>query len=98
MSSCIPRLRPGDAGNWCPQIISLALEELQNYSPREPLGTAAAGNGSAIPHVGNPVLLPFGRPRVSQNPFDFDALDQFPAVAEDYGRLMTIRTTRVMKV
>ncbi|MBN2809382.1 MAG: PTS sugar transporter subunit IIA [Deltaproteobacteria bacterium] len=49
---------------------------------RESLGSTAIGNGIAIPHVRNPVVLHVTRPSVTlcflENPIDFKALDGKP--------------------
>ena len=49
---------------------------------REMLGSTAIGDGIAIPHVRNPVVLHLSRPLVAlcflENPIDFGAMDQRP--------------------
>lgn len=49
---------------------------------REGLGSTGVGNGIAIPHVRNPVVLQVARPTVTlcflKNPIDFHALDGRP--------------------
>lgn len=46
---------------------------------REALGSTAIGNGIAIPHVRNPIVLRVARPAITlcflERPIDFDALD-----------------------
>lgn len=55
---------------------------LQVLLAREALGSTGIGDGIAIPHVRNPVVLHITRPLVSigflENPIDFDALDGKP--------------------
>lgn len=55
---------------------------LQVLLAREAMGTTAVGDGIAIPHVRNPLLLRLPMPRVSlcflANPVDFGALDGIP--------------------
>lgn len=55
---------------------------LQVLLAREALGTTAIGDGIAIPHVRNPILLHVPSPAITlcflQNPIDFDALDGKP--------------------
>jgi nitrogen PTS system EIIA component len=52
---------------------------------REALGSTGVGDGIAIPHVRNPILLHVEEPFVSlfllQRPIDFDAVDQQPVHA-----------------
>ena len=49
---------------------------------RESLGSTGIGNGLAIPHVRNPIVLHIPRPMVSlcflEHPVDFDAIDGRP--------------------
>ena len=49
---------------------------------RESLGSTAIGDGIAIPHPRNPIVLHVPRPIVAlsflENPIDFDALDNIP--------------------
>lgn len=55
---------------------------LQVLLAREALGTTAIGNGIAIPHVRNPILLNRPSPAISlcflEQPIDFGALDGVP--------------------
>jgi PTS system nitrogen regulatory IIA component len=55
---------------------------LQVLLSREALGTTAVGDGIAIPHVRNPILLQLPVPKVAlcflAQPIDFDALDGIP--------------------
>lgn len=55
---------------------------LQVLLAREALGTTAVGNGIAIPHVRNPILVQLPVPKVSLSylaePIDFGALDGKP--------------------
>lgn len=55
---------------------------LQVLLAREALGTTAIGNGIAIPHVRNPILLHVTAPLVTlcflAQPIDFKALDSLP--------------------
>lgn len=55
---------------------------LQVLLAREALGTTAVGDGIAIPHVRNPILLRLRSPRVSlsflQDPLEFEAPDGKP--------------------
>ncbi len=55
---------------------------LQVLLAREALGTTAVGDGIAIPHVRNPILLQLPVPKVAlcflAQPIDFDALDGKP--------------------
>jgi nitrogen PTS system EIIA component len=55
---------------------------LQVLLAREALGTTAIGNGIAIPHVRNPILLHVSAPLVTlcflARPIDFKALDDIP--------------------
>jgi PTS system nitrogen regulatory IIA component len=49
---------------------------------REAMGSTGIGDGIAIPHVRNPILLHVNRPQVSlfllRDPVDFDAIDHEP--------------------
>ncbi|MFH1886386.1 MAG: PTS sugar transporter subunit IIA, partial [Pseudomonadota bacterium] len=49
---------------------------------RESLGSTGVGNGVAIPHVRNPIVLHIPRPIVSlcflEHPLEFDAIDGLP--------------------
>ena len=49
---------------------------------RESLGSTAIGDGIAIPHVRNPIVLHIPRPMITlcylEHPVDFDALDRKP--------------------
>jgi nitrogen PTS system EIIA component len=55
---------------------------LQVLLARESLGSTAVGNGIALPHVRNPVVMHVQRPIVTlcflERPIDFDALDGSP--------------------
>ncbi|GAM11772.1 nitrogen regulatory protein [Geobacter sp. OR-1] len=55
---------------------------LQVLLAREALGTTAVGDGIAIPHVRNPILLQLPIPKVAlcflDQPVDFEALDGKP--------------------
>ncbi len=55
---------------------------LQVLLAREALGTTAIGDGIAIPHVRNPILLHVPSPAITlcflEQPIDFDALDGKP--------------------
>lgn len=55
---------------------------LQVLLAREALGTTAIGDGIAIPHVRNPILLHIPSPAITlcflEKPIDFDALDGKP--------------------
>jgi nitrogen PTS system EIIA component len=55
---------------------------LQVLLARESLGSTAVGNGIALPHVRNPVVMHVQRPMVTlcflERPVDFDALDGQP--------------------
>lgn len=55
---------------------------LQFLIAREKLGSTAIGNGIAIPHVRNPVVVHSEKPQISlfflENPVDFGALDGEP--------------------
>ncbi len=55
---------------------------LQILLEREALGTTAIGDGVAIPHVRNPIVLPILSPMVAlcylKTPVDFGALDKMP--------------------
>ncbi len=55
---------------------------LQVLMAREALGTTAIGDGIAIPHVRNPILLHVAAPAISlcflDNPVDFKAVDDKP--------------------
>ena len=55
---------------------------LQILLEREALGTTAVGDGVAIPHVRNPIVLPISDPVVAlcflKEPVDFAALDKIP--------------------
>ena len=55
---------------------------LQVLLARESLGSTAVGNGIALPHVRNPVVMHIQRPIVTlcflERPIDFDALDGQP--------------------
>jgi PTS system nitrogen regulatory IIA component len=55
---------------------------LQILLERESLGSTAIGEGIAIPHVRNPIVLHVARPAVTlcflENPIDFGALDGQP--------------------
>jgi PTS system nitrogen regulatory IIA component len=52
---------------------------------REAMGSTGIGDGIAIPHVRNPILLQVGEPSVTlcllRNPVDFDAIDGGPVHA-----------------
>lgn len=52
---------------------------------REAMGSTGIGDGIAIPHVRNPILLQVGEPRVTlcllRRPVDFDAIDGEPVHA-----------------
>ena len=52
---------------------------------REAMGSTGIGDGIAIPHVRNPILLQVGDPRVTlcllRSPVEFDAIDQEPVHA-----------------
>jgi PTS system nitrogen regulatory IIA component len=52
---------------------------------REAMGSTGIGDGIAIPHVRNPILLQVGEPSVTlcllRNPVDFDAIDGEPVHA-----------------
>jgi len=49
---------------------------------RESLGSTGIGNGVAIPHVRNPIVMHIPRPMITlcflENPVDFDAIDGCP--------------------
>jgi nitrogen PTS system EIIA component len=55
---------------------------LQVLLAREALGTTAIGDGIAIPHVRNPILMQVGSPAITlcflEQPIDFQALDGKP--------------------
>lgn len=55
---------------------------LQVLITREAMGTTAIGDGIAIPHVRNPIMLQIPKPKVAlcflENPIDFDAFDAKP--------------------
>lgn len=55
---------------------------LQVLLAREAMGTTAVGDGIAIPHVRNPILVQLPTPRIAlcylMNPIDFDAVDGKP--------------------
>jgi PTS system nitrogen regulatory IIA component len=55
---------------------------LQVLLARESLGSTAVGNGIALPHVRNPVVMHVGRPMVTlcflEKPIEFGALDGQP--------------------
>lgn len=55
---------------------------LQVLLAREAMGTTAVGDGIAIPHVRNPILVQLPSPKISlcflANPVDFGALDGLP--------------------
>jgi PTS system nitrogen regulatory IIA component len=55
---------------------------LQVLLAREALGTTAIGDGIAIPHVRNPILMQVGSPAITlcflERPIDFQALDGKP--------------------
>jgi len=55
---------------------------LQVLLAREALGTTAIGDGIAIPHVRNPILLHVSSPAITlcflEKPIDFQALDGKP--------------------
>lgn len=55
---------------------------LQILLEREALGSTAVGDGVAIPHVRNPIVLPINEPVVAlcflSQPIDFGALDKMP--------------------
>jgi PTS system nitrogen regulatory IIA component len=55
---------------------------LQVFLARESLGSTAIGNGIALPHVRNPVVMHVPRPMVTlcflEQPINFDALDGQP--------------------
>jgi len=52
---------------------------------REALGSTGIGDGIAIPHPRNPIVLDVEQPHLSllflENPVDFDALDKMPVHA-----------------
>ena len=52
---------------------------------REAMGSTGIGDGIAIPHVRNPILLQVGEPRVTlcllRTPVDFDSIDDQPVHA-----------------
>lgn len=52
---------------------------------REAMGSTGIGNGIAIPHVRNPILLHVGQPQVSlfllRHPVDFESVDDLPVHA-----------------
>jgi PTS system nitrogen regulatory IIA component len=58
---------------------------LQVLLARESLGSTAVGDGIAIPHVRNPIVLNVLRPMITlcflEHPVDFDALDGKPVYA-----------------
>ncbi len=58
---------------------------LQVLLARESLGSTAVGDGIAIPHVRNPIVLHILRPMITlcflEQPVDFDALDGKPVYA-----------------
>jgi PTS system nitrogen regulatory IIA component len=49
---------------------------------REAIGSTGVGDGIALPHPRNPIVLSIGKPLVSlsflENPIDFDAIDDKP--------------------
>jgi nitrogen PTS system EIIA component len=55
---------------------------LQVLLAREALGSTGIGDGIAIPHARNPIVLNVDRPTITlcflENPVDFDALDGLP--------------------
>ena len=55
---------------------------LQVFLARESLGSTAIGNGIALPHVRNPVVMHVPRPMITlcflEHPVEFDALDGQP--------------------
>jgi PTS system nitrogen regulatory IIA component len=55
---------------------------LQVLLAREALGSTGIGDGIAIPHARNPIVLNVERPKITlcflENPVDFDALDGIP--------------------
>jgi PTS system nitrogen regulatory IIA component len=55
---------------------------IQVFLARESLGSTAVGNGIALPHVRNPVVMHVPRPMVTlcflEQPVEFDALDGQP--------------------
>lgn len=55
------------------------------FMARESLGSTGVGEGIAIPHVRNPVVLHVNRPQMAlcflENPVDFGALDRKPVFA-----------------
>lgn len=55
---------------------------LQILLARETMGTVTVGDGIAIPHVRNPILVQLPIPKISlcylENPIDFDAIDGIP--------------------
>jgi PTS system nitrogen regulatory IIA component len=55
---------------------------LQVLLARESLGSTAMGNGIAVPHVRNPIVMHIPRPMVTlcflEHPIDFDAMDGQP--------------------
>jgi nitrogen PTS system EIIA component len=58
---------------------------VQVLEAREAMGSTGIGDGIAIPHVRNPLLLGVGEPRVTlcllRHPIDFDAVDGQPVYA-----------------
>lgn len=69
---------------------------LQVLLAREALGTTAIGDGIAIPHVRNPILLNKPSPTISlcflEQPIDFGALDGLPV------RILFMLTSPTVKV
>ncbi len=69
---------------------------LQVLLAREALGTTAVGDGIAIPHVRNPILLQLPVPKVAlcflAQPIDFDALDGKPV------QILFILTSPTVKI
>lgn len=63
---------------------------------REGLGSTGVGNGIAVPHVRNPVVLQVARPTVTlcflKNPIDFHALDGRPV------RILFVMISSTVKV
>lgn len=62
-----------------PEFVAAVLEA------REAMGSTGIGDGVAIPHVRNPILLQVGEPRVTlcllRHPVDFAAIDGRPVFA-----------------
>ena len=71
-------------------LIPLPAEEDREHilailEAREAMGSTGIGDGIAIPHVRNPILLHVGTPQVSlfllRHPVDFDSVDSLPVHA-----------------